>query len=57
MPAEIYETTQAVFELAATDAVTPAEAADRLAERRMRDVGRLRGLYLPTPLSWRPRVR
>jgi len=43
----IYDTTKAVFELARTDAVTPAEAADRLAERRMRDVGRLRGLYLP----------
>jgi valine dehydrogenase (NAD+) len=45
--AKIYDTTKAVFELARTDAVTPAEAADRLAERRMRDVGRLRGLYLP----------
>ena len=44
----IFETTQAVFELAKSDSVTPAEAADRLAERRMRDVGRLRGLYLPT---------
>ena len=29
------------------DAVTPAEAADRLAERRIRDVSRLRGLHLP----------
>jgi valine dehydrogenase (NAD+) len=45
---KIYDTTKAVFELARTDAVTPAEAADRLSERRMRDVGRLRGLYLPT---------
>ena len=44
---KIYDTTKAVFELARTDAVTPAGAADRLAERRMRDVGRLRGLYLP----------
>jgi valine dehydrogenase (NAD+) len=43
----IFETTQAVFALARADAVTPAEAADRLAERRMRDVGRLRGVYLP----------
>jgi valine dehydrogenase (NAD+) len=43
----IYETTKAVFELAAADAVTPAGAADRLAERRMRDVGRLRGMWLP----------
>ncbi len=44
---KIYDTTKAVFELARTDAVTPAEAADRLAERRMRDLGRLRGVYLP----------
>jgi len=43
----IFETTQAVFALARADSVTPAEAADRLAERRMRDVGRLRGVYLP----------
>jgi valine dehydrogenase (NAD+) len=45
---KIFETTQAVFALAEADSVTPAEAADRLAERRMRDVGRLRGIYLPT---------
>ena len=44
--AQIYDTTKAVFELARADSVTPAEAADRLAERRMRDVGRLRGVYL-----------
>jgi valine dehydrogenase (NAD+) len=43
----IFETTKAVFALARADSVTPAEAADRLAERRMRDVGRLRGVYLP----------
>ncbi|HEX3932349.1 MAG TPA: Glu/Leu/Phe/Val dehydrogenase dimerization domain-containing protein [Nocardioides sp.] len=42
----IFETTKAVLALAESDAVTPAEAADLLAERRMRDVGRLRGLYL-----------
>jgi len=44
----IFETTQEVFALAEADSVTPAEAADRLAERRMRDVGRLSGVYLPT---------
>jgi valine dehydrogenase (NAD+) len=44
----IFETTQEIFALAEADSITPAEAADRLAERRMRDVGRLRGLYLPT---------
>ena len=43
---EIYDTTYSVFELAASDGVPPAIAADRLAERRMRDVGRLRGIWL-----------
>ncbi len=42
----IFETTQAVFDLAASDGVPPAIAADRLAERRMHDVGRLRGIWL-----------
>jgi valine dehydrogenase (NAD+) len=43
----IYDTTKAVFELATADGVAPAIAADRLAERRMRDVGRLRSVWLP----------
>jgi valine dehydrogenase (NAD+) len=43
----IFETTRMVFELAASDGVPPAIAADRLAERRMREVGRLRGMWLP----------
>jgi valine dehydrogenase (NAD+) len=43
----IFETTRAVFEAARADDVPPAIAADRLAERRMRDVGRLRGIWLP----------
>ncbi|CAA9407558.1 Glu/Leu/Phe/Val dehydrogenase [uncultured Nocardioides sp.] len=42
----IFDTTRAVFELARSEGVAPAIAADRLAERRMRDVGRLRGIYL-----------
>jgi valine dehydrogenase (NAD+) len=42
----IFETTLAVFERAASDGVPPAIAADRVAEARMRDVGRLRGLWL-----------
>ena len=42
----IYATTYSVLELAASDGVPPAIAADRLAERRMRDVGRLRGIWL-----------
>ena len=42
----IYETTRAVLELAASDGVPPAIAADRLAERRMREVSRMRGIWL-----------
>ncbi len=42
----IYDTTYSVFELAAQEGLPPAIAADRLAERRMRDVGRLRGIWL-----------
>lgn len=42
----IFETTKAVFDLAESDAITPAVAADRLAERRMDAVGRLRGIWL-----------
>ncbi|WP_340537295.1 Glu/Leu/Phe/Val family dehydrogenase [Nocardioides sp. GXZ039] len=42
----IYDTTRDVLELAASDGVAPATAADRLAEKRMRDVGRLRGIWL-----------
>jgi valine dehydrogenase (NAD+) len=47
--AGIFETTRMVFELAASEGVPPAVAADRLAERRMRDIGRLRGIWLPHP--------
>ena len=42
----IFDTTRRVFELAAGDGVPTAIAADRLAERRMREVGRLRGICL-----------
>jgi valine dehydrogenase (NAD+) len=45
--AGIFDTTRLVFELAASDGVPPAIAADRLAERRMREVGRLRGMWMP----------
>jgi len=45
--AHIYDTTLRVFRLAASDGVPPAVAADRLAERRMADVGRLRSLLVP----------
>ena len=43
----IFETTRSVFALAAADGVPPAVAADRLAEQRMRTVGRLRSIWLP----------
>lgn len=40
-------TTSAIFARAAQDGVPPGVAADRLAEQRMREVGRLRGIWLP----------
>ncbi|GAA1158032.1 Glu/Leu/Phe/Val family dehydrogenase [Nocardioides aquiterrae] len=46
--AAIFDTTLMVFELAASEGVPPAIAADRLAERRMREVSRLRGMWVPT---------
>ncbi|GAA2151132.1 Leu/Phe/Val dehydrogenase [Actinomadura napierensis] len=42
----IYETTRKIFALAADEGVPPAVAADRLAERRMSEIGRLRGILL-----------
>ncbi len=44
--AQIYGTTRQIFALADTEGVPPAVAADRLAERRMSEVGRLRGIWL-----------
>jgi valine dehydrogenase (NAD+) len=44
--AKIYDTTKRVFAIAAEEGVPPAVAADRFAERRMTEVGRLRGIYL-----------
>jgi valine dehydrogenase (NAD+) len=43
----IFDTAQEVFAHAAEEGVPPAVAADRIAERRMREVGRLRGVWLP----------
>ena len=40
----IFDTAKAVFALAKADGVPPATAADRLAERRMSEVGRLRSI-------------
>ena len=45
--AGIYDTTLRIFSLAASEGVPPAVAADRLAERRMSEIGRLRGFWLP----------
>jgi len=44
--AKIFDTTAQVFALADAEGVPPAVAADRLAERRMTEVGRLRGIHL-----------
>ncbi len=43
----IFSTTQQILELAASEGVPPSVAADRLAERRMAEVGRLRTIHLP----------
>jgi valine dehydrogenase (NAD+) len=44
--ATIYSTTRRVFEVAAQEGITSVLAASRIAERRMAEVGRLRGLWL-----------
>jgi valine dehydrogenase (NAD+) len=43
---QIFSTTRQIFALAGTEGVPPAVAADRLAERRMSEVGRLRAIWL-----------
>jgi valine dehydrogenase (NAD+) len=43
---QIFTTTRQILQAADADGVPPAVAADRLAERRITDVGRLRGIYL-----------
>ena len=43
---QILGTTRQILSMADADGVPPAVAADRLAERRMAEVGRLRGIYL-----------
>ena len=45
---KIFATTAKVLSIAEADGVPPSVAADRLAERRMSDVGRLRGIWLGT---------
>lgn len=44
---QIFHTTKRVLEIAKLESVPPAVAADRLAERRMSDIGRLRNVWLP----------
>ncbi len=43
---KIYDTTRQILTLADEDGITPATAADRLAERRMAEVGRLRTIRI-----------
>jgi valine dehydrogenase (NAD+) len=43
---KIYDTTREILRLAGDEGVPPAVAADRLAERRMAEVGRLRTIHL-----------
>ncbi|NIJ11136.1 valine dehydrogenase (NAD+) [Saccharomonospora amisosensis] len=45
----LYDTAKAVFELAAEEGVPPVTAADRLAQRRMAEVPRLRSILVPSP--------
>ncbi len=42
----IFDTTKQIFQLAAAEGIPSAVAADRLAEKRMAQVSRLRGLWL-----------
>jgi valine dehydrogenase (NAD+) len=44
--AQILATTRQILAMADADGIPPAVAADRLAERRIAEVGRLRGIYL-----------
>jgi valine dehydrogenase (NAD+) len=44
--AQIFTTTRKIFLIAEEEGVPPAVAADRLAERRMSEIGRLRGIWL-----------
>ncbi|MEP6461985.1 MAG: Glu/Leu/Phe/Val dehydrogenase dimerization domain-containing protein [Frankiaceae bacterium] len=45
--AAIFDVTRRVFHTAAEEGISPVVAADRLAERRMSEVGQLRRLWLP----------
>jgi valine dehydrogenase (NAD+) len=43
---QIFDTTKRILAVAAQEGVPPAAAADRMAERRMSEVGRLRSIWL-----------
>jgi len=43
---KIYDTTKQLLQLASAEGVPPAVAADRMAERRMAEIGRLRTIRL-----------
>jgi valine dehydrogenase (NAD+) len=45
---KIFDTTRKIFAIADEDAVPPVAAADRLAERRISEVARLRSIWMPT---------
>jgi valine dehydrogenase (NAD+) len=45
--AHIFDTTRRIFAMAGSEGVPPAVAADRLAERRIAEVGRLKTILLP----------
>lgn len=45
---KIFDTTLEIFTRAAADGIPPAVAADRLAEKRMREVSALRSILLPS---------
>lgn len=47
---KIFGTTRQILEVAAAEGVPPSVAADRLAEQRMSEVGRLRSIHLPSGL-------
>jgi valine dehydrogenase (NAD+) len=44
--AAIFDTTRGVLQTAASEGISTARAADQLAERRMAEIGRLRGIWL-----------
>jgi valine dehydrogenase (NAD+) len=47
--AQIFGTTKKILDLAAEEGVSPVVAADRLAEQRISEVGRLRSIWLGSP--------